>query len=123
MKKQIHTIILLLFALCLSGFLTACGANNPDQVHMNETDFVQKSVTIHKGESISLINDSSAIHAIENGSWMDTTPRPKDEAGAPSIQVDINASATQVIGPFNTAGTFHFYCSVHPGMNLSVTVN
>jgi plastocyanin len=26
------------------------------------------------------------------------------------------------VGPFNTAGTFHLYCSVHLNMNLTVIV-
>ncbi len=25
-------------------------------------------------------------------------------------------------GPFNVVGTFHIYCTVHPGMNLTVIV-
>ena len=28
----------------------------------------------------------------------------------------------KTIGPFNTAGTFHLYCTVHQGMNLTVIV-
>ena len=46
------------------------------------------------------------------------------ESGAPgmnNVQISGNGSS-QVIGPFNTPGTYHFYCTVHPGMNLTVIV-
>ncbi|WP_236023245.1 cupredoxin domain-containing protein [Dictyobacter formicarum] len=90
---------------------------------MNETDFVQKSVTIQKGESVTLVNDSAAIHVIENGSWVDGVQLPKIEAGAPQIQASVDGNISQIIGPFNTAGTFHLYCTVHPNMNLTVIVH
>jgi len=35
--------------------------------------------------------------------------------------LQINGNNAQ-IGPFTTAGTFHIYCSIHPGMNLTITV-
>jgi hypothetical protein len=28
------------------------------------------------------------------------------------------SDGSQTIGPFNTIGTFHLYCSVHPGQRL-----
>ncbi len=46
------------------------------------------------------------------------------ENGAPVVNnMQFSGSdGSQTIGPFNTIGTFHLYCSVHPGMNLTVIV-
>ncbi len=91
---------------------------------MGQTNFVQSSVTISKGGSISLIDDVASTHIIANGTWQGNTPKPGAEAGAPranNLQFT-SAGQSQTLGPFNTAGTFHYYCSVHPGMNLTVTV-
>ncbi len=75
------------------------------------------------GESLSLVNDAGVMHIIANGSWENNASKAASEAGAPTVNnVQISGNATQNIGPFNTAGTFHFYCTVHPGMNLTVVV-
>ena len=38
------------------------------------------------------------------------------EPGAPQVKdVQINGSSSQTIGPFTAAGTFKFYCTIHPG--------
>jgi plastocyanin len=34
----------------------------------------------------------------------------------------VNRSVQAWIGPFTTAGTFKFSCTVHPGMNLTVMI-
>jgi plastocyanin len=90
---------------------------------MNSDNFVQSSVTIHKGERLSLMNDSGVPHIISNGSWENNAPKAVGEAGAPTVNdVQVASDGTQSIGLFNTAGTFHFYCTIHPGMNLTVVV-
>ncbi len=94
-------------------------------VHMGATNFVQSSITIKKGGSITLIDDVATTHIIENGMWDPETgtERPKIEPNAPTVDAQIGGSGNQrTIGPFNTAGTFHLYCTVHPGMNLTVVV-
>ncbi len=66
----------------------------------------------------------AVTHIISNGMWENSTPKPQQEAGAPVVdKMMFNSSGqTQTIGPFNTAGTFHYYCSVHVNMNLTVNV-
>src|SRR6266699_6520748 len=68
----------LLAILGLSCFITvllvACGSSGasagPNPVHMSGTNFVQNSITIKKGERITLINDDLfGSHTIANGSW------------------------------------------------------
>jgi plastocyanin len=91
---------------------------------MNATNFVQNSITIKKGESITLIDDNPFVaHVLANGTWENGMAKLVREAGAPEIKdvkIDGNSSAT--IGPFTTAGTFKLYCTLHAGMNLNVVV-
>ncbi|GCE24004.1 cupredoxin domain-containing protein [Dictyobacter kobayashii] len=123
MRQSKYRYLMLLLAILVVGLTSACGSSNQNQVHMNETNFVQKSITIHKGETVTLVNDSAAIHIIQNGSWMDGMQLPKSEPGAPQVNANVDGNVSEVIGPFNTAGTFHLYCTIHPDMNLTVVVD
>ena len=92
-------------------------------VHMSANNFVQPCVNVAKGSKLTLIDDVQVLHIISNGMWdaSGNTITTK-EPGAPTVS-NVNISSGSVdIGPFTTAGTFHIYCSVHPGMNLVVNV-
>jgi plastocyanin len=127
MKKLVAAFILFLL---VSTFVIACtsnpggSSNGGNAVHMNDTNFVVPSVTITKGSSITLISDTGVAHIISNGKWVNNVSEPATEPGAPVVNnlMFSDAGQSQAIGPFNTAGTFHFYCSVHEGMNLTVIV-
>jgi plastocyanin len=126
MYKKIFVGILV-FGL-LTAILAACsirdeatGPSNPE-AHMSGASFVQSSLTINKGESINLVDDVPVQHIIKNGTWDGNTPKPNVESGAPSVDVTLNGNDSATIGPFNTSGTFQLYCTIHPGMNLTVTV-
>ncbi len=127
MSKKLFAILGICSVLTL--VLVACGATStdassaPNQVHMNATNFVQSSITIKKGERITLIDDALIPHTIANGTWENGTAKLEDESGAPHVKdMQINSLGQGTIGPFTTAGTFHFYCTVHSGMNLTVVV-
>ncbi|MFL5657464.1 MAG: plastocyanin/azurin family copper-binding protein [Ktedonobacteraceae bacterium] len=114
-------IVTLLLVACSNASNASVG---PNPVHMNATNFVQNSITIKKGESITLIDDDLfGSHTIANGAWENGTAQPAREAGAPEINdVKIGGNSSAAIGPFTTPGTFKLYCTVHAGMNLTVTV-
>jgi len=122
--KKCALFVLLL--LLLVPILAACdrgGADDTPTVTMGDTKFNQTAITIHKGQSIKLEDDSQQLHTISNGFWVDGEQHPVDDSGAPQAQeeqVSYNQSIT--LGPFNKVGTFHYYCTVHVGMNLTVTV-
>ncbi len=111
---------------CLTVLLlVGCGgstATGPNPVHMSTTQFTQSSITIKKGESITLINDNTLVsHTIANGTWENGSAKADQETGAPTVK-DMQVGDSATIGPFPTAGTFHLYCTVHVGMNLTVIV-
>src|SRR5215467_8345240 len=112
-------VVVTVLVVACGGGGNAGGGSSTD-VHMGQTNFTQASITISKGSSINLINDTAVTHIIANGTWENTTAKPGAEPGAPSVNniQFTSANQSQTIGPFTMAGTFQLYCSVHPGMNL-----
>src|SRR5579859_2107319 len=132
MSKKLLTIFLMILCAII---IVACGSTNTtssssssvgtgNEVHMNGTSFTQASITIKKGQSVTLVDDDALTpHIIANGTWENNTAKPAKEAGAPEVSnVQIGGNSSQAIGPFNTSGTFHLYCTIHPGMQLTVIV-
>lgn len=96
--------------------------NGVPTVHMSAANFTQSSITISKGSKLLLVDDVAVIHILAKGSWQHGTARPADESGAPKVSnVQVNGNSTE-IGPFTTAGTYHIYCTIHEGMNLTIIV-
>lgn len=93
-------------------------------VHMGASNFLQSCVNVSKGSKVTLIDDVQVLHIITNGSWTSSgTPMQATEPGAPTINNVSISGGNADIGPFNTAGTFHVFCTVHVGMNLTVNVS
>jgi plastocyanin len=120
-------LALLVVVSIVAVWISACTgmtntATGPNPVHMDSNSFEKISITIKKGEKVTLINDVIDEHVISNGTWDDSTPRPKVEPGAPKTDIDISGNSAGSVGPFNTAGTFQIYCTVHPGMKMSIVV-
>lgn len=144
MKKMIIAFVLLSFLLTMvsacsrSGSTTASAsdshantannsastASNSVDVHLEGASFDQTSVTIPKGGTVNLINDTGTVHIIQNGSWENGTAKSAVESGAPVVNGVQFSTMNQklVVGPFTTAGTFNLYCTVHPGMDLTIIV-
>lgn len=128
MRKLFGAIAVIGLLTILISLLAACGpsttaSSGPNQVHMNDSNFDQPSITIKKGVQITLVNDTAEIHIIENGTWdANGNARSEKEPGAPTVNAEIDGDVQQAFGPFNTVGTFHLYCTVHPGMKLTIIV-
>jgi plastocyanin len=97
--------------------------NGMPTVHMmGAGNFLQSSVTIPKGSKLLLVDDVTSLHILANGSWQNGAAKPANESGAPRVNnVQVNGHSIE-IGPFTTAGTYHIYCVVHQGMNLTIIV-
>jgi plastocyanin len=89
---------------------------------IGSSSFLQSSVTVPKGSKLLLVDNGSFFHILANGTWQNGTPKPANEAGAPAVNNVQVTGGTIEIGPFNTAGTYQIYCTVHPGMDLTVIV-
>jgi plastocyanin len=101
---------------------TAAGSSGP-VAKMGSSTFITTAITIKKGESVNLVDTTSSPHVISNGTWNGSAAQPGAEAGAPKVSnLNFGGNDSKAIGPFTTAGTFKFYCTIHPGMNLVVTV-
>ncbi len=116
----VFSLLTVMLAAC-SVYDEASVPTGPE-VHMAGASFLQSSINIKKGDMLTLIDDSSAQHIIQNGTWVGSTPKPGTESGAPTVNVTLNGNDSATIGPFNTAGTFQLYCTIHLGMNLTVIV-
>jgi len=125
MHRKIFTVLILLGLLTV--VLASCSIREASPVSgptstLTGADFLQDTITIKKGESIIFMNESSSLHVIENGEWVDGSMKKEVETGAPTVNMNVAANADETTPPFNTAGTFKLYCPIHPGMNLTVIV-
>jgi plastocyanin len=95
----------------------------PGAVGMEHEKFTgADTITIARGGSVTFYNNSSWLHVIGPGD----EGRLKSEPGAPYLGdrgVFISETDdTFVAGPWNTPGTYHITCQLHPEMNVTVIV-
>lgn len=101
---------------------TSTTTGGETSVHLTASNFSPTSVIVSRGTKLRLVDDAGILHVLANGTWENNVPRPKQEPGAPLVNnVQISSGAVE-LGPFTTSGTFHIFCSVHAGMNLTVFV-
>jgi plastocyanin len=94
-----------------------------ETVHLVGAQFTPNIIALHKGDTLTVVDDSPTPHTLANGTWSASNQaQPGAEPGAPTVNnVQLNNN-TVVLGPFTTPGTYHIFCLVHPGMNLTVIV-
>jgi plastocyanin len=99
------------------------GAAGTATVYLNANRFAPDIVALHKGETLTFVGEGSVPHILANGMWIaENHPSPGAETGAPAIRnVGVNDKSVTV-GPFTRPGTYHIYCTLHPGMTLTVLV-
>ena len=146
-KKHFRTLALLLAAFALGSMLlmacarpgTASSSNGAssssssssssgscptgDTVKTGTNNFEQSCIALTKGGTLKVVQDQTSFHILDYGQWNGTTAQPQSApAGAPAMKnLTLNGPSVNV-GPFTTAGTYHIYCTVHPGMDLTVEV-
>ena len=88
------------------------GASSPS----NGKYFAPESIAIPKGTNVTWTNDDSTLHTVTSGS---------PEAGNSGSEFDSSylAAGKTFQHPFNTAGTFDYYCTLHPFMKGKVVVS
>ena len=126
MKKM---VLIAVFALLLT-LLIACGgtsnsqSNNPNTVTMGASTFNVMTITIHKGNTLTFVNNahSASLHilAVGKDGQNDAENGAPDFGGFAGHRSEVGDSWTTP--PWNTTGTYHVTCTVHPMMNLTVIV-
>jgi len=83
--------------------------------------FSPTTLTVGVGTTVTWQNDSGQQH---NVTWIDAAGRNAALAGDGSGDIGISDifNAGTHTRLFNTAGTYAFHCSIHPGMNGTLTV-
>lgn len=94
-----------------------------DTVKTGLTAFEQTCITLKKGSSLKITQSQTTVHIFAYGQWSGTAAKPESPpSGAPEMN-NLQLSGNSVsVGPFTAAGTYHIYCTIHPGMMLMVMV-
>lgn len=131
-QRSLALPALLLIILALG--LAACGetANTSNgggqagaggnEVAMGITNFVQTSVAIDKGQSVHFVDQQSgAAHIICVGKdgKCDLGSKPPTDLANPGFTIQPGQSHDV---RFETAGTYAVTCTLHPTMNMTITV-
>jgi len=112
--------LLPLFALAACGQ----GAAAPNEVSMTAADFSPTSVTIKAGQPVHFTDPAGVggTHIIclgADGKCATTAQGPQTLEGS-GFTINAGDPPRDVI--FTTPGTYKITCSIHPSMNLTVTV-
>jgi plastocyanin len=86
---------------------------------MNHEHFTSKVVTVHRGDTLTLQNDSRFIHTVGAGKDGHLADRSGVPVSGPHLMETNNVFTT---GRWNTPGTYTLTCSVHPEMTVTVLV-
>lgn len=117
-------LLLLSFSACgkTPGATQTSSSTPANEVQMGTDNFVQTSLTVAAGTSVIFKDESSgAPHIIcvgKNGQCQSNANAPK------AIQnpgFNINPGSTKNV-TFTKAGTYDITCTIHPQMNLTLTV-
>lgn len=132
MKKTVAVLFPLLLILTLG--LAACGQTSngsgggaqggasANEVEMGVANFVQSSVTIEKGQSVHfVVQQSGAAHILCTGKngQCDTGASASKDLDSPGFTIQPGESHDV---RFDNAGTYAVTCTLHPMMNLVITV-
>ncbi len=121
-------------AICIWGGAVMVGALvqpdppvrtlGPTTVALDVGSFSQSSITLTKGENLTIVDSGAYHHNLSIGHWINGQPVLQNQPGAPAFSTrDIStAGATVIVGPFTTAGTFYLICSLHHNMMLKISV-
>ena len=110
----------LLAGLLIPAFTTAHVHPRAGQIGMVGTMFARSSVTIHRGERLTMVNNSDVVHVIGPGRGGRVIGT---EAHVPVVGFHLMPTdGTYTTPAWKTPGTYWLTCSVHPDMTLKVIV-
>lgn len=80
------------------------------------------AVTISKGSTLTFVNDSRWLHVIGPGEDGRINSEPGSASLGPRGAFLSESGQRFTTARWNTSGTFHVTCSLHPEMTVTVTV-
>jgi plastocyanin len=120
-----------LVGFLLLGFTVqdSSGAGAVTRTPKNETvtvrgaTFAPDIVALHTGDTLTITDVDGVHHILSNGTWnSDSKPAPGIEPGAVTLDNLSVSNGSVKVGPFTKPGVYHIYCTVHPGMSLTIVV-
>lgn len=87
------------------------GETSPNAVTIQNMSFAPAAVTVKKGTAVTWTNQDSIQHNVLS-----------DDGSVNGPSGPLLSKGEQYSFTFNTAGTFHYHCGVHPSMHGMVTV-
>jgi plastocyanin len=108
-------VIVLVAAACAPAATPAPAAPPVDVRIVSTNDFSLHAITVPLGGSVRWTNDSAVTHTV---TFTDALRIPADN-GTFNKRVEPAASVTRT---FPAAGTYAFFCMIHPGMQGTITV-
>ena len=93
-------------------------------VPMVLTEFKPTDFTIKAGETLTFENENNITHVIVGGSWKaDANGLRTEEKDDKSYDLKVSKKGDKVEHTFDKPGTYQFFCTIHKGMNGTVTVS
>ena len=93
-------------------------------VPMVFTEFKPTDFTIKAGQTLTFENENPITHVIVEGSWkVDGNGLRTEEKDDGTFNLKVSKKGDKVEHTFDKAGTYQFFCTIHKGMNGTVTVS
>ena len=123
-----RTFAIILAFLLLTFTLAGCGGSSGgggagNELDMGGASFTQTSITLSAGQALHMVDsqDTGGTHTLclgQNGTCDSSATGPSELKGpgmsfSPGTTKDVT---------FSTAGTYHITCTIHPSMNVTITV-
>jgi plastocyanin len=108
MKQIVAAIVITVATLFFAANLRADTKAGLDMVKIDNFNFTPQTLTVHPGTTITWVNKDDAPHTVTS-----TDKKFKSRA----LDTDERFSFT-----FSAAGTYNYFCSVHPHMTGKIIV-
>src|ERR1700682_2536641 len=95
-------LLTVLFASCK---ITDTSVSTGPSVKMGPSTFAVATISITKGDTLTLVDTATSPHVVVNGKWDGTKQVPQKEPNAPTVNASFGGNDRKTIGPFTSAGT------------------
>lgn len=124
---RLPAVLLLIPAVAGALWVSTLQSDPPapaaDQIGMTEENYSTQTVTIRAGQPLTFVNNSHFLHVLTPG----TDARTMNQAGMPGMDDAYGTHVSETgdvytTKSWDTPGTYHLTCTLHPEMNVDVVV-